>query len=37
MKNTGINKNITSHTLRHSYTTHLMNYDVDLVTIQCLI
>jgi site-specific recombinase XerD len=32
-----INKKVTTHTLRHSYATHLMNNNIDLRTIQVLL
>jgi len=34
MKKTGILKKVTSHTLRHSYATHLLESGVDLITIK---
>jgi integrase/recombinase XerD len=36
MRNSGIVKKATVHTLRHSFATHLMNDDVELVNIQTL-
>ena len=36
MQKSGIVKNATVHTLRHSFATHLMNDDVELVNIQTL-
>jgi site-specific recombinase XerD len=36
MQKAGIAKKATVHTLRHSFATHLMNDDVELVNIQTL-
>ncbi|NNF33369.1 MAG: tyrosine-type recombinase/integrase [Saprospiraceae bacterium] len=36
-KKVGIKRKVTTHTLRHSYATHLMNNHVDLRTIQVLL
>ncbi len=36
MRKSGIVKKATVHTLRHSFATHLMNDDVELVNIQRL-
>ena len=37
VKRSGINKNITSHSLRHSYATHLLEYGVDVDTVSKLL
>lgn len=37
LKQTGILKQATTHTLRHSYATHLLEYGVDLLSIQKLL
>lgn len=37
VKKVGIKKKVTTHSLRHSYATHLMNRNIDLRTIQTLL